>query len=116
MVPEALTFDTELSDRGHRLYAALLRYGATSGRRYPADETIAERWGVSPKTVRRARADLVARGWVTVTARPGRSNLVRLHEERRTVDRSDRGQNSPGGGGQICPGWCGHICPPTDSK
>lgn len=69
IVPEWV-LDAEISDAAVRLYAVLLRFGATSGQRMPSRRTLAERLRKkSVDSVDRALRELVAIGAVEVTRR-----------------------------------------------
>lgn len=80
IVPEDVTFDTDLSMRGKAVYAALLRYGGSSGQRFPSYNGLAERMGVSRDTIKRAVGDLQRCGWLTVVVRRPMTNLFTLHQ------------------------------------
>ena len=67
-IPEEMTF-SELSGNAMKVYAALLRFGNSSGRRFPAQETIAERCHLSVNTVRARLRELEAAGWVDIIER-----------------------------------------------
>ena len=54
------------------------RYGGYRAGVFPKVPTLAADLGWSERTVRRAVRDLTAAGWLTVTERPGTSNLYRL--------------------------------------
>ena len=68
MVPEWV-IDLDLPDAAFKLYALLLRYGATSGRRMPARQTLARRLRRSVDAVDRAMKALVMAGLVVVQHR-----------------------------------------------
>lgn len=63
-VPEALAYDTEISDKAVRVFICLYRHGIDPSRCYPSDERIAKLIGCSPKSVPRARMQLMEKGWV----------------------------------------------------
>lgn len=64
MVPEALTFDPNLSAWAVRVFTALHRYGQDPSSCYPKYCTLAERLGTSKTTVRDAVRELEKAGWV----------------------------------------------------
>lgn len=83
LVPEWL-IDADIGDCAFRLYAVLLRYGQSSGRRMPSRATLAKRLRKrSVDTVDRAMKELVGLGAVTVERRrSGRQNLTNLYHVR----------------------------------
>jgi hypothetical protein len=68
IVPEWL-LDAGVSGNAVALFALLHRYGESSGVRFPARKTLAERLRCSLSTTDRARAELVDAGALVVTAR-----------------------------------------------
>jgi hypothetical protein len=69
IVPEWV-LDADVSDAAVRLYAVLMRFGATSGQRMPSRRTLAERLRKkSVDSVDRALKELVGIGAVEVTRR-----------------------------------------------
>lgn len=86
IVPEWL-IDADIGDCAFRLYAVLLRYGQSSGRRMPSRATLARRLRKrSVDTVDRAMKELVAIGAVVVERRrDGKQNLTNLYHVRTTA-------------------------------
>ena len=85
IVPEWI-IDAPISDCAFRLYAVLLRYGQTSGRRMPGRALLARRLHKSSKdTVDRALKELAGIGAVVVERRrSGRQNLTNRYHLRST--------------------------------
>lgn len=71
---------TDLTDTEFRVLVLLANYadGKTGKRAFPSAATLAEQIGKSPKTVRRALAALVAKGWLLKTDRPGATTEYQL--------------------------------------
>lgn len=78
-VPEDIIFDPDVKDKAVRVFAAILRYGATSGRRFPRYKTLAGKLGCHEDTVGRAIGNLQEAGWLTVHGRAGRSSMLVPH-------------------------------------
>lgn len=55
-----------LSPRARHLLEVLSSYADETGQAWPSVDTLAERMGITPANVRRARAELVADGWIAV--------------------------------------------------
>ena len=93
IVPEWL-LDAEIGDCAVRLYAVLLRYGASSGARMPGRATLARRLRKqSTDTVDRAMRDLVGVGAVVVEHRyEGRQRLTNRYHLRTSRPRSGGGR------------------------
>jgi DNA-binding MarR family transcriptional regulator len=103
-IPEDLVFDVDVKHVDVRVFAALHRYGGTSGRRFPSLSTLGKRIGTSRDTVRRSVQNLERAGWVTVDQRPGASHLYVLHRakkraRRRTGERLGNGTHGTSGMG-----------------
>jgi DNA-binding transcriptional MocR family regulator len=83
VVPEWI-IDSDIGDAAFRLYAVLLRYGQSSGKRMPSRATLARRMRKrSVDTVDRAMRELVAIGAVVVERRTdGRRQLTNLYHVR----------------------------------
>ena len=90
ILPEWI-IDAPISDCAFRLYAVLLRYGQTSGRRMPGRALLARRLHKSSKdTVDRALRELVGIGAVVVERRrAGRQNLTNRYHVRTSATGRD---------------------------
>ncbi len=106
IVPEWV-LDADVSDAAVRLYAVLLRFGATSGQRMPSRRTLADRLRKkSVDSVDRALKELVAVGAVEVTRR----SRDGLNLTNRYLVRSTR-PGRPEASAEVGRGWphgCGH--------
>ncbi|MBI4943040.1 MAG: hypothetical protein HY830_20030 [Actinobacteria bacterium] len=101
IVPEWV-LDAAVSDAAVRLYAVLLRFGATSGQRMPSRRTLADRLRKkSVDSVDRALKELVAIGAVEVTRRSRDGlNLTNRYLVRSTRPGRPRSAPRSGGGGR----------------
>jgi hypothetical protein len=81
MVPMAVVFDGSLPAGACRLAAYLVWRQGTNPDSWPGVPRMARELEVSERTIRRWRAALFAGGHISVTPRPGSSNLYRVHAE-----------------------------------
>lgn len=63
-LPEALLYDTEISDKAIRIFGCLYRHGVTPGSCYPGKKRIAECIGGSARSVDRPLLRLLEKGWI----------------------------------------------------
>ena len=111
IVPEWV-LDADVSDAAVRLYAVLLRFGASSGQRMPSRRTLAERLRKkSVDSVDRALKELVAIGAVEVTRRTRDG----LNLTNRYLVRSTRPGSSPAPVGGAA-GVAARMRPPRTSR
>ncbi len=68
MVPKALG-RSGMSNTGFRLYVELAHHANTPGNCYPSHQRLADLMGCSVSSVRRAAAELVGTGWITIFPR-----------------------------------------------
>ncbi len=116
IVPEWV-LDADVSDAAVRLYAVLLRFGATSGQRMPSRRTLADRLRKkSVDSVDRALKELVAIGAVEVTRRSRDGlNLTNRYLVRSTRPGRQRPAPRSGGGGRTDAATPGAGGPPAVS-
>lgn len=65
MVPEALAFDAELSDKAVRLYVVLRRHGDAPEDCYPSKRRLADLMGCAAASLGRPLRELEDAGWIT---------------------------------------------------
>lgn len=63
-VPQALLYDTTLTDKAIRVYACLARHGMDPGSCYPSHARIGELIGAAARSIQRPLRDLEAAGWI----------------------------------------------------
>jgi len=68
-IPDALVWDTEMTDGAVRLYCALARYAGSEHRVFFGVKTLGALLGLNPGTVRRRMRQLEMAGYVRVEAR-----------------------------------------------
>lgn len=64
MVPEALLFDPEMSDKACRLYGVLRRHGDDPANCYPSKRRLADLMGCAPASLNRPLNELEGSGWI----------------------------------------------------
>jgi len=69
MVPEALLYDPELSDKAIRLYGVLRRHGDDPSNCYPSKRRLADLMGCATSSLGRPLRELEDAGWITRVAR-----------------------------------------------
>ena len=78
MTPNALAFDTKVSDKAVRLYMALEDFSGTHRACWPGYDTIGDKIGCTGRWVAELVKELVAAGWLLVEFRQGKSNKYTL--------------------------------------
>jgi hypothetical protein len=80
-VSDLLATDSRLSSNAVRVYLRLDRYAGADKVAWPSIERLADDVHMSPRTIRRALAELVDAGWISRTKR-GMSNIIdtELHD------------------------------------
>ena len=79
-VPNVILRDKTVSNAAKIAYAILLQYARQDDSCFPGQTTMAEFWGVSIRTVRRAITDLEEAGFLTVIQQGlGRPNIYQLY-------------------------------------
>lgn len=69
MVPEALLYDPELSDKAVRLYGVLRRHGDDPANCYPSKRRLADLMGCATSSLGRPLRELEDAGWIARVAR-----------------------------------------------
>lgn len=102
MVPEALLYDPERSDKAVRLYGVLRRHGDDPTDCYPSKRRLADLMGCAPASLNRPLNELEDAGWIVRVARVDdrgqTSNGYHVHAAPRTSS-APRSQVSDGAHG-----------------
>lgn len=116
VVPEWI-IDSDIGDAAFRLYAVLLRYGHSSGKRMPSRATLARRLRKrSVDTVDRAMRELVSIGAVVVERRTdGRRHLTNLYHVRTTAPGRTPAATQTSGRGAAAPVGRTDAAPPASA-